>query len=112
MTRISFTLPDVGLREIKGMAYVDDDGWLVLKLEDGIAGILDVQTKEVRVEPGALEDVEIRHGLFRDRLVLRPRKPALLDAIPGAHRVSVDLRVSRKQRADLERLLDEIRAQA
>jgi hypothetical protein len=112
MTRIAFTLPDVGLREVKGMAYVDDDGWLVLKLQDGVAGILDVQKKEVRIEPGALEDAHIRRGLFRDRLVLKPRRPALLDAIPGDHRASVDLRVGRRQRADLERLLDEIRARA
>jgi len=107
MTRIAFTLPDVGLREIKGMAYVDD-GWLVLQVQHGLLGLIDVEKKEVRIEPAALEDVHIRRGLFYDRLVLTPRRADLLDALPGEHRTSVNLSVWRRQRADLERLLDEI----
>lgn len=109
LNRVAFTLPDVGLREIKGLAYVED-GWLVLKVEDGLLGVMDVERKEVRIEPGALADVHVRRGLLSDRLVLTPRRAALLDAIPGTHRVSVDLIVSRKYRGDLERLCDDVRA--
>jgi hypothetical protein len=111
MNRVAFTLPDVGLREIKGMAYVDD-GWLVLKVQDGLLGVLDVEKKEVRIEPAALEDIRIRRGLLYDKLVLTPRRVDLLDAIPGEHRVSVDLSVWRRHRRDLERLLDELLALA
>lgn len=107
LTRVPFTLPDVGLREIKGMAYVED-AWLVLRMEDTLLGIIDADRKEVRIDPAALEDVHVRHGLFRDRLVLVPRRADLLDEIPGEHRVSVDLRVPRRHRADLERLCDDV----
>ncbi len=109
LNRVAFTLPDVGLREIKGLAYVED-GDLVLKVEDGLLVVMDVEKKEVRIEPGALADVHVRRGLLRDRLVLTPRRAALLDAIPGTHRVSVDLIVSRRYREDLDRLCAEVRA--
>ncbi len=109
MNRITFTLPDVGLREIRGMVYVAD-GFLVLKIQNALLGMLDTEKEIVRIEPGALEDLRIKRGLFVDRLVLQPRRMDLLDLIPGEHRVAVQLRVWRKYRRELERLIEEFEA--
>lgn len=107
MTRISFTLPDVGLRELRGTAHVED-GFLVMNLEDALLGMTDVQKSVVKVAPEALADIHIARGLFRDRLVLEPKRADLLDSVPGTHRKDLRLRVSRRQRRDLERLVDEL----
>lgn len=109
MTRITFTLPDVGLREIRGMVYVAD-GYLVLTIKNALLGMLDVDEEVVKIEPGALEDIWIKRGLFRDRLVLQPKGMELLDLIPGEHRVAVKLRVWRTYRQELERLIEEYEA--
>lgn len=106
MTRVSFTLPDVGLREIKGMAFVQD-GALVLHIEDSLLGMVDTTRSVVRIEPDALLDVSMKRGWFRDRLVIEPKRAEVLDAVPGNHRVALELRVWRTQRPDLERLVEE-----
>jgi hypothetical protein len=105
VNRIAFTLPDVGLREVKGLVYMDDDA-LVLKLHDALLGMLDDERKEIRIEPSALASVSIQRGLLRDRLVLRPKRPDLLDAVPGEHASAVELRVKRRHRGALEELVE------
>lgn len=104
MNRIPFTLPDDGLREIKGMAYIDE-GFLIIKVESSLLGLLDTDREIVKIEPGALESLEIKHGLFKDRLVIKPLGVELLDAIPGDHVDSIELKVSKKSRAKLENLV-------
>jgi hypothetical protein len=107
MTRISFTLPDVGLRELRGTAHVED-GFLVINIEDALLGLADAQRTTLKVAPEALSDVRIDRGLFRDKLIVEPKRASLLDAVPGTHRSDLRLRVSRKQRRDLERLLEDV----
>lgn len=106
MNRLAFTLPDVGLREIKGFVYVDD-GYLVLEVQNALLGVLDVEKERIKVEPNALEDLHIKRGLIKDRLVLKPKRVDLLDLVPGDHRVAVELRIWRKHRDDLEALVEE-----
>jgi hypothetical protein len=106
MNRIPFTLPDVGLREIRGLVYLED-GFLVLRIKNAVLGLADEKRDMIKIEPKALRDVRIERGLFRDRLVIRPRRADLLDAVPGEHPSAVTLRVGRKHRAALMRLVDE-----
>lgn len=106
MNRISFSLPDVGLRELRGMAHIED-GFLVLSLEDAFLGMADLQRTTLKVDPEALADLRIERGLMRDKLVIEPKRAELLESIPGKHRVSVKLKVSRRQRRELEGLLQE-----
>ncbi len=109
MNRIPFTLPDVGLRELRGMVYIDE-GFLVLRLKDALLGILDEEKRRIEIEPGALEELRVEWRLFKDRLILQPRSTTLLDTIPGEHRVAVELRVWRKYRVDLMQLVEEYKA--
>lgn len=105
MHRVPFTLPEVGLREVKGFVYLDD-GFLVLRIQETLLGIADSGEDVFKIEPAALHDLHVKRGWFRDKLVVAPKTMELLEAVPGEHVTSVDLRVARKYREDLERLVD------
>jgi len=109
MHRIKFTLPDVGLREISGMVYLED-GYLVLRVEDALMGEIDVEEEIIKIEPQALEYVRLRTGLFKDRLVIKPKRAKLLDLVPGKHESTLDLRVWRTKREQVEDLVEAFRA--
>lgn len=109
MNRIPFTLPDVGLREIEGMVWVED-GYLVIQLSNKLLGIVDEDREVIKIEPSALRDIDLRKRPFKDRLVLTPKKHDLLDVIPGKHANDVQLRVWKTKREDLQRLVIEILA--
>ncbi|GAB5518018.1 MAG: hypothetical protein RhofKO_02690 [Rhodothermales bacterium] len=111
MNRIAFTLPEVGLREVKGLVYIDE-GFLVIQVKNVLLGLVDEEKDTIKVEPPALVSVHIKRGLIWDRLVIRPKKMDLLDIVPGDHKNTVELRVLRKYRRDLERLVDEYDAVA
>ncbi len=104
MNRIPFTLPDDGLRELKGLVYIDE-GFLIVKVESSLFGFLNKQQETVKIEAGALEDLLIKRGPFKDRLVIKPLGVELLDAIPGNHVDEVILRVSKWRHAKLKDLV-------
>lgn len=106
MARIPFTLPDVGLKEVKGLVFVDS-GQLVVRIEASYLGMIDADKEELRLDPGELDDLEIKSGLFRDRLVITPWDIEVLDRIPGLHSSTLDLRIWRKHRSDLRKLVDD-----
>jgi hypothetical protein len=108
MNRIKFTLPEVGLREISGLVYLED-GYLVLKVEDALMGEFDVDEEIIKVEPQALEYVRMRTGLLRDRLVIKPKRATLLDLVPGKHESTLELRIWRTKREKLEDLVEAFR---
>lgn len=109
MIRIPFTLPDVGLREIEGMISIEDE-FIVLDLSDKLLGLVDLDEKTIKIEPAALREVRLQRRPFKDRLILVPKKKALLDAVPGKHASEVRLRIWRTQRSETERLLVTIEA--
>ncbi|MGB0649396.1 MAG: hypothetical protein ACPGQT_00630 [Rhodothermales bacterium] len=109
MTRIPFTLPDVGLREIEGMVWVDDE-FLVIQLTNKLFGLIDGDTDVIKIEATAIQDIRIQRRPFKDRLVITPKKHELLDILPGKHANDVRLRIWRTQRQNLDRLLLEVLA--
>jgi hypothetical protein len=108
MTRIPFTLPDVGLREIRGSVYLTES-FLILELEDALLGEWDKDVKTIEIEPAALVEIWLDRRLFRDRLVLRPTSRTLLDAVPGNHVREMSMQVWRWHRGDVSRLISEVR---
>lgn len=104
MNRIPFTLPDVGLREIEGMVWIEE-GYLVIQLSNKLLGLIDEDRDIIKVEPTALLDVDIKKRPFKDRLVITPKKHDLLDAIPGKHANDVQLRIWKTKRRELQRLV-------
>ncbi len=107
MHRLPFTLPDVGLREVKGFVSLEEE-FLVIDLETAVAGIVDKEETVIKVAPSALADVWLKTGFVRDRLCLAPRRVDLLKAVPGDHAREVALRVPRKYRLAAEDFVDEL----
>lgn len=109
MNRIPFTLPDVGLREVEGMVWVED-GYLVIQLSNKLFGIIDEDRDLIKIEPSALRDLDLKKRPFKDRLVISPNKRDLLDIIPGNHANDVQLRIWRTKRHEVQRLIIEFLA--
>ena len=104
MNRIEFTLPDVGLQEIQGLVWFED-GYLMIEVNNKLLGLVETDSEVIKIEPNALRDIYIRHRLFKDRLVLEPKKSDLLDALPGKHANDVQLKIWRSKRSQVNRLI-------
>jgi len=110
MTSIPFQLPDInlGLTEISGMVYLEEE-FLVFEVETALLGEFGEEEQVIKVEPSALETIRLEHGVFRDRLCIRPKKREFLRVMPGTYKEELKLKVWRKYRAAVEQLVDEIR---
>jgi len=108
MNRVAFKLRNTGIKGVTGLAFIED-GYLVLKLRIAVMGLIGRNQETIKIEPGVLESVTIKRGPRKHSLVLKPKGPELLDAIPGKHISSLRLRVKRKQRKVLKALAEEIR---
>jgi hypothetical protein len=106
VSRIPFKLPDDGLREIKGLVYVDE-GRLIVRAETAIIGLIGKETYTVTIPAGALEDLFLKKGLFRDRLVIRPLEIDVLESIPGEHIDQIELKVRKKYRRKVQDLVQQ-----
>jgi len=109
MNRIEFTLPEVGLREVEGFVWIED-GYLVLEVTDKLLGLVDSDTNLIKIEPNALTDLHIKYRPFKDSLVLSPKKIDLLEAVPGKHASSVQLKIWKTKRKQVMELVAEFKA--
>jgi len=108
MTPIPFMLPDIGLREIAGSVYLTDT-FLVIEIENTLLGAFDKERSIIEVEPGALAEVRLEKGLFKDRFIVRPHGRDLLEAIPGDHAGEVALVIWKIYRKRTRLLVEEAR---
>ncbi len=95
----------MGLRERRGTVTVED-GELVIRIQDQFLGMIDSDHAEVRIDPAALSDLVLKKGLLVDKLVVVPLRGEALKKVPGARLGSLELRVWRTHRDDLEELAD------
>ena len=109
MNRLEFTLPDVGLREIEGMVWVED-GFLVIQMSNKLLGLVDEDRETIKIEPSALRDIRIQKRPFKDRLVLAPKRRDLLEVVPGNHANDVRLKIWRTKRSQTEQLIIDVKA--
>ena len=112
VSRLPFQLPDanLGITEIKGVVYLDE-AYLVFEVRSGVTGGTKKKQHVIKVEPGALAEVQFNRGAFRDQLYLRPKKRDLMRAMPGMYKnkEALKLRIPKRYRAEAEHLVDEIR---
>lgn len=106
MNSIPFKLPDVGLYEIEGYLYFEED-FLVFDVEKSLFGEFEADEQTIKVEPSAIEEMEFKKGVFKDKLCIRPKKHDLLKAMPGSFKEELKLSLSRKQRDKVYQLIDE-----
>ena len=108
MTPIPFMLPDIGLREIAGSIYLTDR-FIVIDIENALLGAFDKDRSTIEVEPGALAEVRLEKGLFKDRIILRPNGLELLEAIPGDNTSEAALVIWKIYRKRTQVLVEEAR---
>lgn len=106
--RIPFRGPNVGLRQIKGFLYLEDDEFLVLDVRNALRGGFDANGQLIKVAPRALQEVELAEGRIRDRLCIRPKNPDLLEAMPGSYKDELRLKTHRQYREQIARLQYEL----
>jgi hypothetical protein len=99
----------MGLTEVSGFVYTEDE-FLVLEVESAFLGMVGKNRHTVKVEPVALKDIWLERRPFKDRLCMRPKKPDLLEAMPGDHSFELTLRIWKIYRKDVQRLVDEVAA--
>ncbi len=97
-------MPDIGLREIKGMLSLEN-GLLLIDITDSLMGEWDKDHQVIKIEYDALNEIGIAKGLFYDKLIIRPKRPQLLEMIPGEHPVDVELKVWKTKRKQLQELV-------
>ena len=108
---VPFRLPDthLGLTENRGLLYLEND-YLVLEVRSGMSGGLAQHEPQItKVELAALREIQHVRRHRRDRILVYPKKPALLDLMPGVHKEALTLSVHRRHRDGAEQLVYEAR---
>jgi len=108
---IKYKLPDMnaGFTEVQGAAWFEDE-FLVLEVETALLGEFGKEHKTIKIEPSAFASIGFERKLIRDRIILRPKKRDLLDAVPGDHLAELILKTRRADRAAAEEFVVELRA--
>ncbi len=102
---IPFRGGNVGLRRISGTLFLEGDECLVLDVRNALVGGVDSEQQLIKVAPRALKEVRLARGGQNDRLYVRPKNRNLLEAMPGAHKDELELKIHRKHRDSVERLI-------
>lgn len=107
---VPFKISDVhgGLSEANGTMYLENE-FLVLEYRIEVIGMFKRPPETIKIELGVVSDIELKTGLFRDKLRILPRKLSVLDAVPGKNREVVTLKTKKKFRGVAKRLVNEIR---
>ena len=109
---IPFQLPDtnLGLTENKGRLYLDEE-FLVFEVSSSLSGLTNKKQQTVKIEPDALEEIRLDRGLFKDRLLIRPKNRELFRVMPGMYqdKDTLTMTIWKKYRADAEHLVDAVR---
>lgn len=98
---------DGGFSEAHGSAYIEGDD-LVLDIEKAFLGHFMRKSKLHRIELTDLDTVRYKKGMRSDRLDIRTRPLERLAKVPGVVEGTLSIKVSKKDREQLEVLLDRL----
>lgn len=109
MESIPFQLEDtnMGLTEHRGLLYLDDE-FLVFEIQSGLSGMSKGERQTIKIEPAALASVRFNQGGIKDTIYIRPKKEALLRAIPGDYETEVKLKIAKRNRQAAERFVNHL----
>lgn len=105
--RIPFEAEIDDFNEMAGFLYLEDD-YLVFEYDILKLGILKANHVVVKAERGLINDLRIKHGLFKDRLFVASHSPKLLNEVPGKHASEIQLNIKRRYRRDLDVFVDAV----
>ena len=108
---LPFVIPKVyeGLAVARGMARASRAGLtLEFEVKDSLVGVIRSGVREIQIRIDDLDRLDLRKGWFKTRLLVRTRRMAVLDKVPG-HQVGViELRIAREDRAVAEALVSQL----
>ena len=109
MESVPFKVSEVdgGFSEAHGSAYVEGED-LVLEIEKAFLGHFMRKSKLFRIELTDLDTVRYKKGLRNDRLHIRTRPMEHLARVPGVAEGTLSIVVSKKDREQLNVLLDKL----
>ena len=105
---LPFFIPNVyeGFAKANGMARVTHMGLaLEFEVKDGIVGMIKSGLREVEIPLDDLQQLELRKGWFRTRLLIKTRRMAVVSKLPGNHTGGIELGVARADRKIAEALV-------
>ena len=105
---LPFFIPKVyeGLAKANGIARISPAGLtLEFQVKDSFVGMLTSEVREVHISIDDLLHLELRKGWFKTRLVIRTRRMAAVNMIPGNHVGGIELGVTRQDRKIAETLV-------
>ena len=107
---VPFKISEVhgGLSEAQGSMYLEDE-FLVLEYRIEVIGMFKRPAETIKLELGVITDIELKTGLFRDKVRILPKKLSVLDAVPGKNKEVVTLKTKKKFRSAARRLVNEIK---
>ncbi len=105
--RIPFEYDVDDLNEAAGFLYLEDD-FLVFELQVLALGLVKRESEIIKAERSVIEDIEVRKGLIKDRLVVSSHSIKLLKAIPGRHATEIVLKIKKKHRREAEEFVDRV----
>jgi len=109
MLSVPFSTGDIhgGLSEGRGAIRVDGDD-VVIEVQVKVFGMFDQGAKTFRFELTDLEEVRHKRGWFGDKVTIRTRPMGLIGDIPGATEGALILKMKRRNRRDVDALLDRL----
>ncbi|MDX1438934.1 MAG: hypothetical protein R3284_03425 [Rubricoccaceae bacterium] len=109
MESVPFKVKEVdgGFSEAHGSAYVQGED-LVLDIEKAFLGHFMRKSKVYRIELTDLDTVRYKKGIRKDRVDIRTRPLDRLAKVPGVTEGTLSIVVSKKNREQLEVLLDRL----
>lgn len=105
--RIPFEISVDDINEAAGFLYLEDD-YLVFEYHILKWGVIRGEHAIVKTERGVIDELRVRRGLFKDRLVIATHSLKLLQEIPGRHASEIELRVKKRYRREVEAFLQKV----
>jgi len=107
-SHVPFTFPDVyqGLATGGGIATATAAGLtLEFQVKDGFVGMIKSDIRKVAIPIGELYSIDLKQGMFRNRLFIKVRSMRTLADVPGNDSGQVELRVARRDKATAQALV-------
>ena len=97
-----------GVMEIDGILTLEKDSLLLEYRMSGLPGFVSSSIESFRVTFDDIQDVEYRERVFGAAIILRPRRLAVIEAMPGDQSTEIKLKIKRKHRSIAAELATDI----
>jgi len=97
-----------GILEIDGILTLEKESLLLEYRMSAIPGFDSASIESFRVAFDDIQDIEYRERIFGTSIILRPRRLAVIEAMPGDQRTEIKFKIKRKHRSAAAELVTDI----